>query len=72
MKGDNDKAISDYNKSIKISPYYPETYASRALVYFYKAEYDKAWKDVHQAQKLGLDTQPEFLAELRQVSGREK
>jgi hypothetical protein len=44
----------------------------RAIAYFYKHEYDKAWDDVSKAQDLGSQIDPEFLKDLREASGRER
>ena len=71
-KGNLDQAISDCNKAIEINPKYADAYSNRGIVYFIKKEYDKSWKDVHKAEELGYKVNPQFLAELKKVSGREK
>ena len=45
-------------------------YAERALIYYIKKEYDKAWEDVHKAQSLGQEVREGFLKALREASGK--
>jgi len=71
-KGNYDQAISDDSKVIEIDPEYAEAYISRAVAYYEKKEYDKAWEDVHKAEELGGGVNPEFLAKLKEASGRDK
>ncbi len=71
-KGNLGQAISDYNKAIEINPNLALAYNNRGLAYFNKKDYDKTWKDVHKAEGLGYKVNPQFLAELKKVSGREK
>ncbi|MDR2595131.1 MAG: tetratricopeptide repeat protein [Fibromonadaceae bacterium] len=42
---DFDKAIADFNAALKIKPDYPYYLEHRAMVYYYKKEYDKAIAD---------------------------
>ena len=72
LKGQNDQAISDFNKAIEISPKFALAYGNRGEAYFSKKEYDKAWNDVDKAQALGYKTDPDFLKNLREASGRER
>jgi hypothetical protein len=39
---------------------------------FHRRDYDKAWVDVKECQRLGDTVDPDFLAELRKASGREE
>lgn len=71
-KGDLVNAISDCTKCIEIDPRRGASYSNRSYAYFDKGDYDKAWADVHQAEKLGYKIDPEFLAKLKKASGREK
>jgi tetratricopeptide (TPR) repeat protein len=72
-KKEYDQAIADYTKAIEIDPQrFAVAYAERALIYFIKKEYDKAWDDVHKAQSLGQEVRPQFLKTLREASGRKK
>jgi len=47
-------------------------YGCRARAYYYKGEYDKAWKDVYQAQALGRQGDSKLLEKLRKASGRDE
>ncbi len=71
-KGDLDQAISDYAKAIEIDPKLVGVYHNRASAYFLKREYDKCWEDVHRLEALGEKLHPEFLEQLKKLSGREK
>ena len=70
LKGEYEEAISNYTKALGINPQYALAYNNRAVVYYTIREYDKAWKDVHKAQKLGYQVNPEFIQALRGASGR--
>ncbi len=65
-------ALLDFNKAIEINPKFVAAYNNRAIVYFLMKEYDKSWEDVNKAKALGYKSHPEFLAELRKASGRQK
>ena len=67
-----DPAIADYNRAIEIDPTITDPYRGRARAYCYKGEYDKAWKDVYQAQALGRPVDPKLLEKLRKASGRDE
>ena len=67
-----DQAVRAYTKAIEINPRDGEAYYFRGNVYHNKGEHDKAWEDVHKAQRLGLEVPPELLKGLREASGREK
>ena len=70
-KGSIDKAIEDFSKAIKIDPKFSLPYEMRAFVYFAdKKDYGKAWEDVHKAESLGGTLSPQFIEELKRVSGR--
>ena len=71
-KGQYDEAISDYNKAIEINPRFAKAILLRGFAYYAKAEYDKAWVDVHDLQSLGYHVPPGFLKALREASGRQK
>ncbi len=68
----NRNCVIDFSKAIVINPRFAEAYNNRAVSYFFKKEYEKAWDDVHKIQNLGLQVHPEFLNTLREASGREK
>jgi len=74
-KRDFDSAIAYFNKSIAVSSTLAkdgQSYNDRAVAYFYKKDYDKCWEDIHKAMQLGYKIHPQFLAELKKASGREK
>ena len=71
-QGNLTEAISDYAKAIEIDPKDAEAYYNRGVDYYTAKEYDKAWIDVHKAEKLGYAVHPEFLAALKQASGKDK
>lgn len=74
--GNYELALADFNKAIEKDPKNGEYYFLRASSYFEQREYDKAWDDINEAKALGLGTYsdfyPEFINELKQVSGRDK
>ena len=70
--GEDDKAIADLDKVIQLDPKVAEAYYGRAAAYFEKSEYEKAWADVATCEQLGGRVDPEFLAELREASGRDR
>ena len=71
-QGNVQQAISNYNKVIEINPHLAETYNNRGIAYYNMKNYDKAWEDVHKAEGLGCAVNPEFLAALKELSGRDK
>jgi tetratricopeptide (TPR) repeat protein len=71
-KGQYDEAISDYNKAIEINPKFAKAILLRGFAHYLKAEYDKAWVDVHEVQSLGAQVPPGFLKALKEVSARQK
>ncbi|MCJ7616801.1 MAG: diguanylate cyclase, partial [Desulfobacterales bacterium] len=48
-KGQHDKAISEFNKAIEISPKYASAYTNRGLAYGNKGQYDRAISDYNTA-----------------------
>lgn len=48
-KGDHDRALSDYNRSVELNPKNARTYFNRALAYANKKDYDHAIADYGQA-----------------------
>jgi lipoprotein NlpI len=51
-KGDNDRAIKDYNQAIQLDLKVANTYVGRGLAYEFKGDYDRAIKDYNQAIQL--------------------
>ena len=68
-KNQYDQAILDYTRAIEISPGFAAAYYNRALAYYDKGEYEKAWQDVFKAESLGYVIHPIFLKNLREASG---
>ncbi|MFC2049798.1 tetratricopeptide repeat protein [Chloroflexota bacterium] len=52
LKGEYDKAISDFTKAIELQPDRAAAYNSRGLAYCYKGEYNKAISDYNNAIEL--------------------
>ena len=71
-KENYDKAISDCNKAIELTPKYINVYIARARIYVLGNDFDKAWIDVHKIEDLGGKLSPEWIEELKKASGREK
>jgi protein O-mannosyl-transferase len=55
IKGDLDRAISDYNKAIKINPNYADAYNNRGNVYKIKGDLNQALSDHNKA--IGIDSE---------------
>ncbi|HNX68583.1 MAG TPA: tetratricopeptide repeat protein [Candidatus Omnitrophota bacterium] len=73
-KGDLDRALVCFDKAIKGNPPVAQLgqfFNDRAVAYFGKKNYNKSWKDLHQAVKLGYKVHPGFLKALKQDSKRE-
>ena len=49
--GEYDRAIQDYDQSIKINPNYPKAFNNRGVAYQKKGEYERATKDFDEAYK---------------------
>lgn len=65
---DLDRALADYNQAIKLDPNNGQFYWGRALVYYYKKDYENTWADIYKAKLFGFQVPPAFLSELRKVS----
>src|SRR4249919_484241 len=50
--GEYDRAIQDYDQSIKINPSYPKAFNNRGVAYQKKGEYERATKDFDEALRL--------------------
>jgi|GEM_PF-2235541 tetratricopeptide (TPR) repeat protein len=71
-KGEFAKALEDMNMAIKLDPHPLNAYSARAGVYMKLGEYDKSWDDVLAVERLGYKMKPEFMSDLRRLSGRQK
>jgi tetratricopeptide (TPR) repeat protein len=58
LKGDIDRAISDYTKAIELNPNYAPAYNSRGRAYTRKGDYDRAVDDVTKAGELTRKARP--------------
>jgi tetratricopeptide (TPR) repeat protein len=54
-KGEYDRAIQDYNQSIKSNPNYPNAFNNRGAAYQKQGDYERAIKDFDEAIKLKPD-----------------
>jgi Flp pilus assembly protein TadD len=53
IKGQYDKAISDYTKAIEINPRDAVTYTNRGLAYAQKGQFEMACSDFKRACQIG-------------------
>jgi tetratricopeptide (TPR) repeat protein len=67
-----DPAIKDLTKAIELGSQDARVYKDRAFLHWFYRDYEKAWADVNECERLGGKVDPEFLAELRKASGREE
>jgi len=51
-KGDNDRAIQDYDQAIRLNPKHANTFYNRGVAYRSKGQYDRAIADYDQAIRL--------------------
>ena len=58
LKGDSDRAISDYTKAIELSPNYAPAYNGRGRAYTSKGDYAHAVADVTKAGELAPKQEP--------------
>ena len=54
-KGEYDRAIQDYDQSIKLNPNYARAFNNRGVAYQKKGEYDRAIKDFDESIRLKPD-----------------
>ncbi|MGB8618544.1 MAG: tetratricopeptide repeat protein, partial [Pseudolabrys sp.] len=54
-KGEYDRAVQDYDQSIKLNPNYSRTFNNRGVAYQKKGEYDLAIKDFDEAIRLNAE-----------------
>src|SRR3954470_16383562 len=51
-QGDPNRAVADYNESMRIDPTYPAAYSNRGNIWFHRGEFDRAIADYNQAIQL--------------------
>jgi len=51
-QGDVNRAVADYNESMRIDPTYPAAYSNRGNIWFRRGEFDRAIADYNQAIQL--------------------
>jgi len=54
-KGQNDKALEDFNKAIAINPNYAKAYYNRGVIYYKKWLDEKAISDFRKACDMGIE-----------------
>ncbi|MBI1922994.1 tetratricopeptide repeat protein [Candidatus Poribacteria bacterium] len=69
-KQDYDHALQDYDKAIALN--FALAYNNRAVAWFFKKDYDKAWADVKRYRQAGGTPNPRFIEDLRRASGRQE
>lgn len=72
---DYNNALYYFNKVLEINPAFEndaQFHNDRGVTYFFLKDYDKCWADVNKAIQLGYRVHPQFLSELKKVTGREK
>jgi tetratricopeptide (TPR) repeat protein len=70
--GDNDGAITDTTEALRLDPHDADSYQCRAMAWFYKRDYQKAWEDVRACKANGGSVSPRFLRALQEASRRKK
>lgn len=70
--GEYDLGLADYDRVITADPEYLEAYHNRAVAYFLKKDFDRAWQDVNKLRALGYPVKPDFLSDLRRMSGQDQ
>ena len=71
-QGNFAQAILDLTKAIGIDPNDAASYNNLGVAYYVIKDYDKAWENVHKAEKLGYTVNPAFLVKLKKASVRDK
>ena len=51
-KGDSDRAIEDFNKTINLNPNYVDAHNNRGVAYGEKGDFDRAIKDFNKVIEL--------------------
>jgi tetratricopeptide (TPR) repeat protein len=56
VKGEDDKALADYNEAIRLDPGWTNAYVNRALLYARRGQYERARADQAVADRLSSGT----------------
>jgi tetratricopeptide (TPR) repeat protein len=52
LKGENDRAIANFNDAILLSPNYARAFVRRGQAYYNKGDYDRAIADLNEGIRL--------------------
>jgi len=66
--GKFDLAVTEYTGAIELDPKDAFAYASRAICWLAKGDYDKAWEDVNHCQQQNHTLDPDVVVQLRRAS----
>ena len=72
VTGDYDRAIGDYNKSIKLNPDFAGAYYNRGIARLYLQAWEKAQLDLTTAKEMGVDVVTAFRNDYKSVSDFEE
>ena len=67
-----EQAFIDFDKALALDPELAYAYFGKGYVYSQKPDYAKAWENINRAQELGYSVPEDFLARLKQASGRDQ
>ena len=62
--GGNQEAIEQYEDAIGLDPTFTSAHLNLAVAYYLVDDYEASWREVHRAQRLGRQFNPEFLRQL--------
>jgi Flp pilus assembly protein TadD len=73
-KGNLAGAFKALHKAIELNPKDADAYNILAIGYYFKKDYNNAWKVIKTARRKGLgrEINPRFLKDLKNVSGRDE
>lgn len=63
--GMKDKSVLSFNKAIEIDPNSGFAYYNRAIQFYRLGQYEKAWKDVKEAQSLNYQVKPNLIRAIK-------
>jgi len=65
-----DEAIEYFDAILSLDPEFAIAYTAKAVAYFYKKEYDKAWLEIENARRRGVQVNTHFIKKLKVASGK--